>query len=325
MQSGDINKFFERNGYLVVPGVLSPKELSDLRTLLEDLFARTRGGPDEVPRRVLLPCEIFAVPEIYSVVFKEPIVRSLKELLEPRYTVFPDLMVQRNMFGYGRRKGWHTDSGSEGRSPYLTKPDYRFVKCGLFLQDNNPAWGGAIDVLPGGHRFPLLTQNNDLNFKVKVLRNRVEQRLFGKTLNIRAGDFVAFDSRLPHTSTWPRKLGDAKIKNDHIKNVPGDKTKFAVYWNACRSACTSDFLRNSERRAEKEEIQGGHAELFFADYLRLKFPETYPADFVRSAMDAGLEVASLDEVSAREWNRKYKSAQKSKQVTNEVVNLDSLV
>jgi hypothetical protein len=64
----------------------------------------------------------------------------------------------------------------------------------------------------------------------------------------------------------------------------------------------------SELRAEKEEIQGGHAELFFADYLRLKFPESYPADFVAAAVKAGVEVASLDEGSAREWNRKYEAA-----------------
>lgn len=308
MSDTDLNQSFAVNGFVVVRGVLSPEEVIALRGLLEEQFSQTVVNPNEGPRRVMLPREILKVPELYLIPFKEKIIAALRQILEVNYTVFPDLMIQRNMFGCGPGKGWHVDSGSEGRNSYLLRPDYRFVKCGVFLQGNSREWGGGIDVLPGGHRFPLVTGNNDLNFRLKVLSNRVRQRFFGKMIDIKAGDFVAFDSRLPHISTWPNRLAGADVSNAQIKNVPSDKTKFAIYWNACRKNSALDFLKNSELRAEKEEIQGGHPELFFADYLRLKFPESYPADFVSAAKNAGLEVASLDEASARSWDLKYQAA-----------------
>ena len=314
MPDDNLNSRFEKNGYILVREALTPAEVTALRSVLADAFVGANDAKGKA-RRVLFPHEILSLDRVYSVVFKPKVVDALKEILGSSYTMFVDLMVQRNMFGHGPRQGWHTDSGSEGAAPYLFEPDYRFVKCGIFLQDNDPDWGGGIDVLPGGHKFPLRTSNHRVNLKAKTVLNTFQRRLFPVQLKIAAGDFVAFDSRLPHTSTFPLRFQAGSVENDHLNNMPSDKTKFVIYWNSCRNQCAADFLRNSERRAEHEEIQGGHDELFFCDYLRLKFPESYPADFADQVRAAGIQVASLDEGAARIWSEKYDEAQKHRQAS----------
>lgn len=312
MHASDLNKLFDRNGYVLVPGVLTPDEVLGLRRLLEEVFARSASGPDYVPRRMLFPSDVLRIREIYSISLRSAVVRALKDLLGPSYTMFPDFHVQRNMFGYGERKGWHTDAGSEGRADYLFLPTYRFVKCGVYLQDNTKHWGGGIDVICGGHKFPLSTANKMIDFSVKRLSNRVGEFFGGETINIKAGDLVVFDSRLPHTSTWPRQLGKAHIVNHQIHNLPQERNKLVFYWNACRDEHMQNFLSHSERRAENEEIKVGAAELFFSDYLRLTYPQSYPSEFVQEAMSQGVQVASLDEQKAKQWEEKYQRAKLSR-------------
>ena len=138
------NQFYEKNGYIVVPSALSRDEVSCLRVLLEKTFSQITKGSHQIPKRWLSPSEVLAIPEVYRVPIKEGIVNALKALLGESYTMFADFQVHRNIFG-----GWHIDSGSEGKALYLIKADYRFVKCGVFLQDNDPVSG---EVLGKPHR-----------------------------------------------------------------------------------------------------------------------------------------------------------------------------
>ena len=66
-----------------------------------------------------------------------------------------DWDVQRNSYGlkgWKRHSGWHMDAGSETGNDYLRAADYRFVKCGIFLQDFDNGWGGGIRIKPKSHR-----------------------------------------------------------------------------------------------------------------------------------------------------------------------------
>jgi hypothetical protein len=255
-------------------------------------------------KRYLNPSDVLQLCDVYLVPMRDKVVAALKAVLGDDYVMFADFQVQMNMFGGGAKRGWHVDSGSEGRATYLMDPAYKFVKCGVFLQHNTLEWGGGIDVVPGGHRFPLRTSNPKLSFRVKNLANEISRRFFPKMVKTAPGDFVFFDSRLPHTSTWPAKLGATDAVNSHLGQMPLDHTKFVIYWNSCQKTAAPGFIANSLRRAEQEEIRDGSPELYFSDFLSRRYPEDFPSDFRSAATAQRVAVATLSIEDAAEWARR---------------------
>ena len=300
---------FTKNGYVIAPRVLGEDKVRALRTLLADAFRKIDSQSQSAPQR-LFPRHVLSTPQLYSVAFNERIVDCLKLLLGEQYTLFPDFHVQRNVFG-NESGPWHTDCGSEGKADYLLAREYRFVKCGVFLQDNTMDWGGGINVVPGGHRFPIRTPIKTFTFLAKSIAFHAGIRFFSKMLEIRAGDLVAFDSRLPHRSTWPRR-----------KDLREDRYKYVIYWNASRSdQYVANFMMNSERRAESEEVKARSEEIFFSDYLSRHFPTNYSPDFVQEAGKHNIRVASLDRTSAREWSLKFTELMERKNGVSKVMQI----
>ena len=107
--------------------------------------------------------------------------------------MIPDFQIHRNLFGT-----WHVDSGAEKSAPYLHRKDYKFVKCGIYLQDNSKEWGGGIQLVPKSHLFPIKTQIRKLDHKIKSIRDKFSLKNNILDVPIKAGDFLAFDSRLLH-------------------------------------------------------------------------------------------------------------------------------
>ena len=104
---------------------------------------------------VMCSTELLRHEVIWRCLFKEPVVRSLRAALGAELCYQNDLDVQRNSYGQAglqRRRGWHMDAGSETQHGYLRSADYRFAKCGIFLQDFDNGWGGGIVVKPKSHR-----------------------------------------------------------------------------------------------------------------------------------------------------------------------------
>ena len=199
---------FSRYGFIHVKGVLDAGETAALRRHLFGMYdaAGARSGQKV---RDLGPRISLNTPEIYRLPLLEPIIRSLKEILEPRFTMLPDLGVSKNQVGLSggaRNPGWHWDASSEGKRAYLYEPGYRLVKCGLFLQENTEDYGGGVDIVPGRHRWPLKSGNVNLNYKAKNLLDLIGMRFRWTMAKLEPGDFLAFHSCLPHRSTLPRKL-----------------------------------------------------------------------------------------------------------------------
>ena len=284
-------KSFKENGFVLVKKVLEDAEIEEVRAISHRLL-ESKDNP-----RQILPRDIFSNKYLRILPFKKKIVSSLKESLGLSLTYVPDFTLHSNQFGF---PGWHIDSGSEVRNSYLQKEDYKFAKCGIYLQDNTLEWGGGIIVAIGGHKFPFITKSLRLNRKIKSVFNKLQIKFKKVTLDIKAGDFVYFDSRLPHTSTFPSMIEQPKVEGTfHYPNIPKDNSKLILYWDACHSDMSSDFLNNSLIRSAKTESlqevsKDKHIELFYSDYLRMNFPSSYSDELVALTKDLEVKFACLD-------------------------------
>ena len=211
-----------------------------------------------------------------------------------------DLHVQRNSYGlvgWQKHTGWHIDAGSELGNIYLCDPEYRFAKCGIFLQDFDNGWGGGIRVKVKTHRDR--SEQNMLKktyfFLRRVAFNRLTARLridMGTThVPTRAGDLCFFDSRLLHASAAPSRDNIRAVGRDRPHpdayfwpQIPSRHTKYVLYWDACNTAMAADFLRNSMKRSQTEPegmIEKPLAPAVWTRILALSYPCDFPPELRR--------------------------------------------
>lgn len=279
----ELKESLKKFGYCVVPNVLTNDEVALLRVFLDNEFSQHVNS--SVIADKFLINNGFKYSEIYLLALNELVVKSLKSVLGDNYTMIPDLHIQRNCYGF---PGWHTDAGSEGRALYLTDPEYKFVKCGVFLQENSLEWGGGITVVSGGHKFPLNLSSLHLKFRAKELVNKIARLFWPTIVKTKPGDLVFFDSRLPHCSTLPSDAAEISISNSMFANIPNEYTKYVVYWDACATdSFLGNFLANSERR---QKDTGGF------DYINMSYPDSYPKDFVDRVEVTGIKIASIKKI-----------------------------
>jgi len=299
---------FSKLGYAHVQSVLDPAEVRDLRDDIEVIFSASGpSGPDPVKRR-LTPHEVLEHPSLYRLPFLDRVVSALREILAPYYVMIGDLSVHRNLFGASEPRRWHTDSVAERNRGYLLRRDYRFVNCGIFLQRNTRDYGGGISVLPGGHRYRFRTFVESVDHQIQ---DRITSRAIPRRavmLPIEPGDFVAFHSRLPHAATFPERLGvESNGGTIHVPAMPRPElNKYVLYFSATNKREFADrYLASSEHQAEGEAAPTYVQDLFYMDYLRLAFPSSYPAQFVREARERRVQLASLPFARAERLSETY--------------------
>jgi hypothetical protein len=279
-------KYFNILGFTIVRNVFTQDEVIHLREVSKGIFDK------ENPKQMLLPTHVANSPELNQVIFKPKIMTAFRMAFGDPYVQWGDFQVQRNMFG-----GWHTDAGSEKMAPYLYSKDYRFAKCGLFLQDNTQKWGGGIQIRLFStyifNRFPSI---------IRIPLAKIYQGimpLLEHTLLINKGDLVFFDSRLHHSSVYP---DGAMIENSNYAetfDAPHEHSKYVLYWNACNQASISGFMRNSVIRGVVEEfMESEGVEPFFLDYLSRSFPDDFDESFVKKVSDNKMIFASLEKDKA---------------------------
>lgn len=317
-----VRQAFRDFGIVIVRNAVGPDEVRALRAELDAAFTG-----DHRRASVLCPAEVLMHTAVWSAMFKSRIVGALHAALGPELCYHPDLQVTRNSYGlsgWKRHTGWHMDSGSEGANAYLRAPDYRFAKCGIFLQDFDNGWGGGIRIKPKSHRG-------------HAERNRLRRRLFfvRRALNraaslvrldfdtqlvpVHAGDFCFFDSRLLHSSVPPSWENIKRIAYDRTPEVQGlwhdippEHTKYVIYWDASNAAMVADFLRNSVQRAGREPpgmVEQASRTAMFTRFLALRFPDDFPADFVSAARERQIDVASLSGAEADFYKSKLQTMQ----------------
>ena len=297
---------YKKNGFVKFP-LLNKEEVEKLRVLISSRL----GAIEFYKRQYIMPSDLIKYPELYEVLFNEKLVEKLKIIFGKNVKYVPDFLVQANQYEKYRR-GWHFDSQSEGSAPHIRDKDYLIGKVGIYLQDNTEEFGGGIDILKMGYKLFPSTTNSIFNRILIKLYRRIDWNifggLFGRSLPIKAGDCVIFDSRLPHTGTVPKNYGNFTIPEEKVKNV--------IYMDVGDRSSTKKYLNHNFNRAAISELRINGDELYWADYLRLKYPEDYPLDFIEMADKCGIQVESLNKQECELWKYIYSSHNKNKVIEN---------
>jgi hypothetical protein len=316
-----IRRAFRLFGMVVIRNALERDEVRIVRAELDRAFASEQMRDVAV----MCPTEILKHPAVWSMVFKDRVVGALRAALGPELCYHQDLDVQRNNYGqngWKRYTGWHMDSGSEGANAYIRAPDYRFAKCGIFLQDFDNGWGGGIRIKPKSHRG--LSEPDGLRRRMLFGRRALARiasilRMDLDTFHVpvRAGDLCFFDSRLLHSSVPPSWENIKRIGYDRTpevqgfwRDIPPEHTKYVIYWDASNAAMVADFLRNSIKRAEREPpdmVEQYSRPATFTRILAMRFPDDFPAGFVASANERQIGIVTLSKQDTDFYKRKLQT------------------
>jgi hypothetical protein len=237
-----------REGYCVVRSLLTPARVAELRDTCRSVGARMgKCGDGESTIR---PSEFLAVPELATIPFDPGVVGALRGILGEDYVTIPEYSMMTNAFG-----AWHYDSGSQGHADYLYAPDFFQVECAIYLQDNDPRYGGGLDLKPRTHRefWRFGSPASLLRRGVRRMVNTYVRR--PKTIETKAGDMVVWHFNLWHRAT-PRIAANAAL----------DGNKYGIFWGA------SNASQHVQRYMEHVRLRPKD---FYRDIASLKYPDSY--------------------------------------------------
>jgi len=241
-------KQFHRDGFIVVPSVLTKEQAAELRSFLIRVFDAGAKFEGDAPGTRY---DVYSrYPELHWVLFHPPILSSLKSLLGDNFVYLPEMAAMDSSFG-----DWHKDTSTQEVEGYLYQyePDYFIVEVGLYLQDNSEEYGGGLDVIPGSHicsppdkyaqrRRPpkgaLGRFWRDIKDKLRYEKIRIKETIGLNKEKLKpgqysvpnnAGDLVIFDYKLDHKATWAKK-----------KPIPEENRKIGLFFGC---SVNDDYAR----------------------------------------------------------------------------------
>lgn len=256
---------FWRNGFLLLPDVLSQEQVRGLREFLVriyDVEAR-RPGDDDVTRYDV----ICRYPEARWLVGHPPLVGALKSLLGNDFAFLHEWSAHDSYFG-----GWHKDTTGQETNGKLFHyaADYRMVQVAIYLQDNGE-YGGGVDVIPGTHRErtdryvrtgapPKLTFWQRAWRKLRHYGLLPAEKERAYSIPSRAGDVVIFHTRACHQATQPKTTP-----------VPPEYRKLAIFLMASanneHARTYMDWCKGGYGSAVRPHLVGDHT--FDPEVVRL--------------------------------------------------------
>jgi ectoine hydroxylase-related dioxygenase (phytanoyl-CoA dioxygenase family) len=232
---------FRKKGYIVIKNVFDKDEIISLRNKCSEVFEKLNikkntAQQKSKPIRQIFNQEFIKNPNLLNPLFKRKIVAEVKEVLGDDYISFADFSLNDNMHA----PTWHTDSQSMGFSTkYVYNPSFNVAKLGLYLQEDDAAYGGQLDVIPGSHLPTFLGVNSPISIKsrygkvskLQLLAIKIRNKFLKKTsLKVSLGDVILFHGLLWHRSSQPNWAKVGQIDKFGIKNQPRDKRKFMFQW-----------------------------------------------------------------------------------------------
>ena len=230
LSGSDTKEFFDKQGFALFPGVFSIEEIARLRARLSELFEVPSQHGDDWDDGDFIRAIRFDLfnrnPDLAWVGVQPKVLDALRGILGPELAMVPESTAHYRGFGT-----WHKDTTSQERTglSFHYGPEYCMVECAVYLQDNDPDYGGGLDVVPGSHRMdydPFLSKPS----RLRRIRGRLggsadtaqaEASAQAVSIPSKAGDFVFFNKRLIHRSTPCRE-----------SDVPPHLEKYAVFFVA---------------------------------------------------------------------------------------------
>jgi ectoine hydroxylase-related dioxygenase (phytanoyl-CoA dioxygenase family) len=259
---------FHRNGYLVVPDILSADQVRSLRAALRPKFntPESERYPGDSEHYLF---DIFSrYPDLRWLLLHEPTLAVLRSLLGEDFVVMREAAAHFQNFG-----GWHKDTTSQEVAGHMFQwdPDYLMIEVGYYLQDNTVEFGGGLDVQPGSHLQPdQYAHPAPPPSRMQKLVSRLTGNGNGSQPEVvsipsKAGDLVLFHFRVDHRAT-PTKH----------EQIPEDQQKMAIF-----TACS----RNTPH------VKTYHDFISSRDsYVYLKGGFSYPEELVADCRTANINL-----------------------------------
>jgi hypothetical protein len=285
---------YYRDGYLLVPRVLTAEQVKWLRAFFRPKFdlPPEQRPPTDTDHWLL---DVFVrYPEVRWLCFHEPTLQVLRSLLGKDFVLFAfEGTVHLNWFG-----GWHKDTASSERDGhnFFFEKDYEMLTVAYYLQDNTAEYGGGLDAEPGSHRQtdlfiqpPKPSERSLLQRAWHQIDRSARRKYWAAherhhawkpyvprtvvSIPSKAGDMVLIDSRVNHHATPARQANQAGFIGRGI--LPPEHEKLAVFWGCSRNAPSAPTYVNY--------VVGRK------DYPHLK-AYSYPADLLQAAEQAGVNI-----------------------------------
>jgi hypothetical protein len=215
-----------RDGYLLVPNILTAGQTSWLRAFLRTKFDAPGPPPDTDQWLV----DIFGrYPQVRWLCFHEPTLNVVRSLFGEEIVLLPESSAHFNYFGC-----WHKDTGALERAGILLSKEKDFLQWVLayYLQENTMEYGGGLDVEPRSHHERDDPFIQPPPFRTRSIAERIRHQLdrracraywqarqqYEKTpfyepdprrvISIPSlpGDMVIFDVRINHRGTPPQGI-----------------------------------------------------------------------------------------------------------------------
>jgi hypothetical protein len=275
------------HGYILLTGVISADQVTHMRERCDEFFADDRTH--------MFTKDFLRFPELAAVPFGSQVTSAIRQVLGEDYATITQFSLTANLHS----PAWHRDSQSAGDQAYLWDADYLVFKCGVYLQDNDPEWGGGMEIVPGSHRPGILGHQSPFpedSFMTKpvrkfqrFLRDRRDRRLKRLWLPLKAGDVLLFHANLLHRASQPTRAMSEKYR---VIDPPHDKFKYMIQWElSANNRYLPVYLTHQATRQAAPHRQGLYRESFDA-----RFPDDYPPEVVSEINRADIRVANYSDI-----------------------------
>jgi phytanoyl-CoA hydroxylase len=206
----DLSNAYRRDGFVVVPDLLGPQTLRELREIITELVAASAAVSDHTAvydlepghtateprvRRIKTPHKVH--PAFEAVVRTAPVMEVLTELLGPNLRLKSSKLNMKAAH-YGSPVEWHQDWA------FYPHTNDDILAIGVMLEDIDEE-NGALLVIPGSHRGPVHDHHVEGRFCGAMDPTRVELD-FSKAVSCtgKAGSCSFHHVRLVHGSAENR-------------------------------------------------------------------------------------------------------------------------
>ena len=253
----DLAKEYIRDGYKILETSFSKVDLEILKNEIVSLFENEKQK--ELIVKDIKKKNIKTFKKIIKIINSKEAQQFFEKLsifYNKKISILPQFLVMKN-YHVNRlttnRIGWHRDCALEFKHEYsnsaLKKNDYVFGKMGIFFQNNSENYGGAVDLIPGSHKYikknnKLLQIINSLRLHILIFFNKKFPNLYklipekyyrfflgAKKINPKIGSPIIFDSRTQHRGSTvnEKHLNKSDQLGEHFVRVPDSFTKIALY------------------------------------------------------------------------------------------------
>ena len=292
-----LKKFYSKNGFVILPQLLSFEEVQNFRKEIEAEFKRSGNRLTLNTREILEN-----IPLVKEILLKEKLINTLKGIFDHDFVYSNGFIIQKNNTDLMPTDGWHEDIQSQKLMKRINKnidsPQYQFCKIGIYLQNDTCPYGSSIEILPGSHKF-----NRFIKWCVFVLLFRRVlgapiRSLFTKKMDkvVHAGDAVIFDSHLIHRSSLISDPNLKQMETNEQRELSAnvEDYKFTIYFEGGKVQSCKQHQRSNLVRALIDEIGVSEAELkYFSNSLSMS-SDLYPQDFLKTLKDFDMDIQFLE-------------------------------